>query len=61
MREDLVIDAARHSIDTPKLNLIGRMHAGGYTRTTNLFRLDRISAAERERREATATPSKDLA
>lgn len=32
VREDLVIDAAKHYIDTPKLKLIGRMHAGWYTR-----------------------------
>src|SRR5262249_33560166 len=37
--ELIVIDAAKHYIDTPKLNLIGRMHAGWYTRTKDLFRL----------------------
>lgn len=61
VREDLVIDAAKHYIDTPKLNLIGRMHAGWYTRTTSLFRLNGISLVEWERREAKTTPSKDLA
>jgi flavin reductase (DIM6/NTAB) family NADH-FMN oxidoreductase RutF len=61
VREDLVIDTAKHYIDTPKLNLIGRMHAGWYTRTTNLFRLDRISLADWEAREANASPSKDSA
>ena len=60
VREDLVIDAAKHYIDAPKLNLIGRMHAGWYTRTTNLFRLDCISLAEWEAWEASATVSKDL-
>jgi flavin reductase (DIM6/NTAB) family NADH-FMN oxidoreductase RutF len=28
VRKDLVIDAAKHYIDAPKLNLIGRMYAG---------------------------------
>jgi flavin reductase (DIM6/NTAB) family NADH-FMN oxidoreductase RutF len=46
VREDAVIDAARHYIDTPKLKLIGRMHAGWYARTSSLFQMDRISRAE---------------
>ena len=61
VRDDLVIDAAKHYIDTAKLNLIGRIHAGWYTRTNNLFRLDRISLDEWQARGAKATPSKDLA
>ena len=61
VRDDLVIDAAKHYIDTAKLNLIGRMHAGWYTRTNNLFRLDPISLDEWQARGAKATPSKDLA
>jgi flavin reductase (DIM6/NTAB) family NADH-FMN oxidoreductase RutF len=61
VREDLVIDTAKHYIDTPKLNLIGRMHGAWYTRTTNLFRLDRISLADWETREANASPSKESA
>jgi flavin reductase (DIM6/NTAB) family NADH-FMN oxidoreductase RutF len=59
VREDLVIDAAKHYIDIPKLNLIGRMHAGWYARTTNLFRLDRISLSDWEAREANACTSKE--
>jgi flavin reductase (DIM6/NTAB) family NADH-FMN oxidoreductase RutF len=59
VREDLVIDATKHYIDTPKLNLIGRMHAGWYTRTTNLFRLERISLSDWEAREANACTSKE--
>jgi flavin reductase (DIM6/NTAB) family NADH-FMN oxidoreductase RutF len=44
VREDCVIDAARHYIDTPKLKLIGRMHGSGwYVRTSDLFSMDRIS------------------
>ncbi len=44
VREDCVIDAARHYIDTPKLKLIGRMQGSGwYVRTSDLFSMDRIS------------------
>ena len=45
VREDFVIDPAKLYIDTPQLNLIGRMHAGCYSRTTDLLRLERISRA----------------
>ena len=38
-----VLDPARCYIDTPKLDLIGRMHgAGWYARTTSLFELKRL-------------------
>jgi flavin reductase (DIM6/NTAB) family NADH-FMN oxidoreductase RutF len=44
VREDCIIDAGRHYIDTPKLKLIGRMHGSGwYVRTSDLFSMDRIS------------------
>ncbi|MBS0559935.1 MAG: flavin reductase family protein [Proteobacteria bacterium] len=43
VRDDCVLDPARHYIDTPKLDLIGRMHGGGwYARTTDRFDLPRI-------------------
>jgi flavin reductase (DIM6/NTAB) family NADH-FMN oxidoreductase RutF len=43
IRDDAVIDPAKHHIDTPKLKLIGRMHGSGwYARTTDLFKMDRI-------------------
>jgi flavin reductase (DIM6/NTAB) family NADH-FMN oxidoreductase RutF len=43
VRDDAVIDPAKHHINTPKLRLIGRMHgAGWYARTTDLFKMDRI-------------------
>jgi len=46
VREDAVIDPAKHEIDTPKLKLIGRMHGRGwYTRTSDLFQMDRIARA----------------
>lgn len=44
VRDDAVLDAARHYIDTPKLNLIGRMHGRGwYTRTADQFQIRRIA------------------
>jgi flavin reductase (DIM6/NTAB) family NADH-FMN oxidoreductase RutF len=44
VRDDAVIDASKNYIDTPRLNLIGRMHgAGWYARTTDLFEMPRIS------------------
>ena len=43
VRDDAVIDAANHYIDTPKLKLIGRMHGRGwYVRTSDLFEMPRI-------------------
>lgn len=45
VRDDAVLDAARCHIDTPKLDLIGRMHgAGWYTRTKEQFDMPRIPA-----------------
>ncbi len=43
VRDDAVMNPERCYIDTPKLNLIGRMHgAGGYVRTTDRFEMPRI-------------------
>ncbi|MGC8469677.1 MAG: flavin reductase family protein [Acetobacteraceae bacterium] len=51
--DEAVLDAARCHIDTPRLDLIGRMHGGGwYSRTTDRFDLPRVSlAAWRQRRD----------
>ncbi len=47
VRDDCVLDAARCYIDTPKLDLIGRMHGGGwYARTNNLFETPRIPVSK---------------
>jgi flavin reductase (DIM6/NTAB) family NADH-FMN oxidoreductase RutF len=47
VRDDLVIDPAKHYIDTPGLKLIGRMHGSGwYARTSDLFKMDRIPCAD---------------
>jgi flavin reductase (DIM6/NTAB) family NADH-FMN oxidoreductase RutF len=44
VRDDCVLDAERCYIDTPKLDLIGRMHGGGwYSRVTDRFDLPRIA------------------
>lgn len=41
--DDKVLDPERFHIDTPGLDLIGRMHGGGwYTRTTSLFQMKRV-------------------
>ncbi len=48
--DDAVMDAERCYIDTPKLDLVGRMHGGGmYTRTRDQFELPRIALADWKR------------
>ena len=43
VRDDAVVDALKHYIDTPKLDLVGRMHGGGgYTTTRDQFQIPRI-------------------
>jgi flavin reductase (DIM6/NTAB) family NADH-FMN oxidoreductase RutF len=47
IRDDCVMDAERCYVDTPKLDLIGRMHGRGwYARTTDRFDLPRIEVEE---------------
>lgn len=46
VRDDLVLNPAKHYIDTPNLKLIGRMHgAGWYARTSDRFLMERIPRA----------------
>ena len=46
VHDNMVLDAASHHIDTPKLRLIGRMHGRGwYARTSDLFDMPRIPVA----------------
>ena len=53
--DEAVLDAARCYIDTPKLDLVGRTHGGGwYARTRDQFEAPRISVADWEAR-ATGT------
>src|SRR3954470_16964935 len=55
VRDDCVMDKDRCYIDTPKLDLIGRMHgAGWYARTTDRFEIPRISVEEWAARKAKA-------
>jgi flavin reductase (DIM6/NTAB) family NADH-FMN oxidoreductase RutF len=52
VHDDVVLDPAKHHIDTPGLKLIGRMHGSGwYARTTDLFHMDRIPRAGWKLRE----------
>ena len=45
-----VQDPARYYVDTPKLDLVGRMHGGGwYSRTSDLFEVARIPVGEWKR------------
>lgn len=47
VRDDCVLDAARCYIDTPKLDLIGRLHGGGwYARMSELFEMPRLNAQD---------------
>jgi flavin reductase (DIM6/NTAB) family NADH-FMN oxidoreductase RutF len=43
VNDDAVIDAMRCCIDTPKLRLVGRMHANSYVRTPDIVALPRLS------------------
>jgi flavin reductase (DIM6/NTAB) family NADH-FMN oxidoreductase RutF len=42
VRDEAVLDAARQHIDAEKLDLIGRMEGGWYTRTTARFEMPAI-------------------
>jgi flavin reductase (DIM6/NTAB) family NADH-FMN oxidoreductase RutF len=47
VREDVVVDPEKHYIDSVKLGLIARKHSGWYARTSDLFRMNRISREDR--------------
>jgi flavin reductase (DIM6/NTAB) family NADH-FMN oxidoreductase RutF len=50
VREDVILNPSKRHIDTPKLKLIGRMHASGwYARTSDLFEMERIARASWKR------------
>jgi flavin reductase (DIM6/NTAB) family NADH-FMN oxidoreductase RutF len=50
VRDQALIDPAKHYVDTPGLKLIGRMHgAGWYARTSDLFEMPRIPVQEWKR------------
>jgi flavin reductase (DIM6/NTAB) family NADH-FMN oxidoreductase RutF len=51
--DEFVLDADRCYIDTPKLDLVGRMHGSGwYARTTDRFDMPRINVADWPLRKA---------
>jgi flavin reductase (DIM6/NTAB) family NADH-FMN oxidoreductase RutF len=53
VRDEAVLNAQRCYIDTPKLDLIGRMHgAGGYIHTRDIFEMPRIKPADWVRKAA---------
>ena len=53
--DEFVLDPVKCYIDTPKLDLIGRMHGGGwYSRVTDRFELPRIPVDEWPARKAKA-------
>ena len=52
--DECVMDAARFYVDTPKLDLVGRMHGRGwYTRTRDRLEVPRMGVAEWEAKKAT--------
>ncbi|MFN3450447.1 MAG: flavin reductase family protein [Roseococcus sp.] len=51
--DEAVMDPARRYIDTPKLDLVGRMHGRGwYVRTTDRIEVPRLTVAEWRARQA---------
>jgi flavin reductase (DIM6/NTAB) family NADH-FMN oxidoreductase RutF len=61
VRDEAVIDARKHYIDTPKLKLIARMHGRGwYARSSDLFLMPRLTLAEwKEKQTAAIAPGTD--
>jgi flavin reductase (DIM6/NTAB) family NADH-FMN oxidoreductase RutF len=52
--DEAILDPERLHIDAAKLDLIGRMEGGWYTRTTERFELPNISLEDWERKRASA-------
>ena len=51
--DDAMLDVARHYVDTPKLNLVGRMHGGGwYAKTSDRFEVKRMAVADAQKAKA---------
>ncbi|HEY8613823.1 MAG TPA: flavin reductase family protein [Roseomonas sp.] len=52
IRDDCMLNPERFYVDTPKLNLVARMHgAGWYARTTDRFDMPRVTPAQVEARK----------
>jgi flavin reductase (DIM6/NTAB) family NADH-FMN oxidoreductase RutF len=61
IHDEMVIDAATHYIDTPKLKLLGRMHGRGwYARTSDLFDMPRIPVSEWKMKTAAASGAGEM-
>ena len=55
VRDDCVLNAEKYYIDTPRLDLLGRMHGRGwYTRTRDRVDIPRTTLAEWQARKAGA-------
>ncbi len=53
IKDEFVLDPSRHYVDTPGLDLIGRMHGRGwYARTTDRFEMPRIAVEDWVRDQA---------
>jgi flavin reductase (DIM6/NTAB) family NADH-FMN oxidoreductase RutF len=62
VHDEMVLDAAKHYIDTPKLKLIGRMHGRGwYARTSDLFEMPRIPVTEWKTKTPAASGTEEKA
>jgi flavin reductase (DIM6/NTAB) family NADH-FMN oxidoreductase RutF len=60
VHDEMVLDAAKYFLDTPKMKLIGRMHGRGwYARTSNLFEMPRIPVKEWKRKPAAGENAKE--
>jgi len=46
VRDDIVIDERRGHVDASRLDVVARMHGGGWYTTVSPFRLDRITLAD---------------
>ena len=57
VRDDAVMNVEKHYIDTPKLELVGRMHGSGwYARTTDRMEVPRLTAAQWAAKQAADAP-----
>ncbi|HYF07833.1 MAG TPA: flavin reductase family protein [Acetobacteraceae bacterium] len=52
VRDDCVLDAGKYYLDTPKMELVGRMHGRGwYARTTDRVEIPRMNVAQWEEKK----------
>ncbi len=54
VRDDCVLDASKFYLDTPRMELVGRMHGRGwYARTTDRVEIPRMNVAQWEEKKKT--------